>query len=59
MYHLTGQNGVQDQSGDEAVQDQVVVDLLHCRVDAGEGAEEIIEYLRDGMRQSAYPKQES
>jgi len=46
--HLQGEDGVEREAGDEAVEDDFVGDFLQGGEDAGEGAEEVGEDLRLG-----------
>lgn len=48
--HLQGEDGVEREAGDEAVEDDFVGDFLQGGEDAGEGAEEVGEDLRLGKR---------
>lgn len=46
--HLQGEDGVEREAGDEAVEDDFVGDFLQGGEDAREGAEEVGEDLRSG-----------
>lgn len=48
--HLDGEDGVEGKAGDEAVEDELVVDLLEGGEDAGEGAGEVVEDLGVGCQ---------
>lgn len=43
--HLHGENGIEDKAGDEAVEDELVVDLLEGGEDSGERTGEVVEDL--------------
>lgn len=43
--HLSCEYGVQDEARNKAIEDQRVINLLQSRVDAGEGACEVVEDL--------------
>ena len=43
--HLEGEDGIEDEARDEAVEDELVVDFLEGCEDTGEGAEEVVEDL--------------
>ena len=43
--HLDGEDGVEDKAGDEAVQNELVVDLLESGEDSGKRAGEVVEDL--------------
>lgn len=43
--HLGGEDGIEDEAGDEAVEDELVVYFLEGGEDAGEGSEEVVEDL--------------
>lgn len=45
--HLERKNSVEDEAGDETIEDDFVGDFLQSREDAGEGAEEVGEDLLD------------
>lgn len=45
IQHLGGQYHVQSKSGDEAVQDELVIDLLQGGEDARKRSSEVVEYL--------------
>lgn len=44
--HLRCQDDVQDESSHEPVENQLIIHFLHCGEDAGQGADEIIKYLK-------------
>lgn len=46
---MSGEDGVEQEARDEAVEDQVVVYLLQGGEDTGEGAEEVIEDLEERL----------
>jgi hypothetical protein len=43
--HLESENGIEDEAGNEAVKDKLVVDFLEGCEDAREGTEEVVEDL--------------
>jgi hypothetical protein len=43
--HLESENGIEDEAGNEAVKDKLVVDFLEGCEDAREGTEEVVENL--------------
>lgn len=45
VHHLDSKEGVEGEAGDEAVEDEGVVDFGEGGVDAGEGAEEVVHDL--------------
>jgi hypothetical protein len=45
VHHLQSENGVEDEAGNEAVEDELVVDFLKGCEDTREGTEEIVEDL--------------
>lgn len=46
--HLESEHGVEDEARDEAVEDELVIDFLEGREDAGKRAEEVVEDLEVG-----------
>lgn len=45
VQHLGGEDHVESETGDETVEDQLIVNFLESSKDAGEGAGEVIEDL--------------
>jgi hypothetical protein len=45
--HLKGDDGIECESGDEAVQDELIVHFLEGSKDARQGAEEVVENLEN------------
>lgn len=43
--HLESKNGVEGETGDKSIKDELVVDLLEGREDTGERASEVVEDL--------------